>query len=101
MGTDRGSMSGQPLRRHSGTLAQAAGYEAHSKLLRVSAAQPPDEASVGRMEIENADGYAARAEAVLDVRGYGEECAGSDAVPVSVLEELKLALEHIEGVGVV
>ena len=38
---------------------------------------------------------------MLDVGRHREERAGPDAVPLAVLEELDLALEHVEGVGVV
>src|SRR3954471_7140520 len=63
--------------------------------------QPADEADVRRMEVEHADLDATGAEAVLDVRRNREERAGADAVPVAVLEELDLALEDVERVGVV
>src|SRR3954466_10774013 len=63
--------------------------------------QPADEADVRRMEVEHADLDATGAEAVLDVRRNREERAGADAVPLAVLEELDLALEDVERVGVV
>src|SRR3982751_6455685 len=63
--------------------------------------QPSDKPGVRRVEVEQADGDAAGTEAVLDVRRHRQERAGADAVPLAVLEELDLALEHIERVGVV
>src|SRR3954453_15701709 len=61
-----------------------------------------DEADARCVDIEHADGLAAAGpEAVLDVRRYREERPGADAVPVAVLEELDLALEDVERVGVV
>src|SRR3954462_15484860 len=61
-----------------------------------------DEAGARCVDIEHADGLAAAGpEAVLDVRRYREERPGADAVPVAVLEELDLALEDVERVGVV
>src|SRR5437660_8219161 len=63
--------------------------------------QPSDEADVRRVEVEQADVDAAGSEAVLDVRRDRQERARADAVPLAVLEELDLALEHIERVGVV
>ena len=53
------------------------------------------------MEVEQAEVDAAGAEAVLDVRRHREERAGADTVPLAVLEELDLALEDVERVGVV
>src|SRR3954464_3612964 len=63
--------------------------------------QPFDEADVRRVEVEQARVAAAGTEAVLDVRRHRQERAGADAVPLAVLEELDLALEHVERVGVV
>src|SRR3954454_2373824 len=63
--------------------------------------QPFDEADVRRVEVEQADVDAAGTEAVLDVRRHRQERAGADSVPLAVLEELDLALEHVERVGVV
>src|SRR5438876_3656805 len=63
--------------------------------------QPSDEADVRRVEVEQAEGRAAGTEAVLDARRRREERAGTGAVPCVVEEELDLALEHVEGVGVV
>src|SRR5436305_4060056 len=64
-------------------------------------AQASDEAGLRRMEVEQAEVDTAGAETVLDVRRHREERAGSDAVPLAVLEELDLALEHVERVCVV
>ena len=55
----------------------------------------------GAWNVEHADGDAAGTEAVHDVRRYREERPGADAMPVVVLEELDLALEYVERVGVV
>src|SRR3954471_21057736 len=63
--------------------------------------QPADEADVRRMEVEHADLDATGTEAVLDVRRHRQERAGADAVPLAVLEELDLALEDVERVGVI
>src|ERR1700754_1327074 len=63
--------------------------------------QPLDEAGVRRVDVEQAEGDAARTEAVGDVRRCGEERAGAAAVPAAVEEELDLALEHVERVHVV
>src|SRR5262245_8570595 len=63
--------------------------------------QPFDEADARRMEVEQAEIDAAGTEPVLDVRRHREERAGPDAVPLAVLEELDLALEHVERVSVV
>ena len=38
---------------------------------------------------------------MLDVRRHREERAGHGAMPVAVLEELDLSLEHVERVGVI
>ena len=64
-----------------------------------SARQP--EAGPRRVDVEQAEGSTAGAEPVLDVRRHREERAGADAVPLAVLEELDLALQHVERVGVV
>ena len=63
--------------------------------------QPPDEAGTRRMEVEEPKGRTTRPEAVLDIRRHGEERAGPGAMPFAVLEELDLALEHVERIGVV
>src|SRR6187551_2931625 len=63
--------------------------------------QPFDEADARGVEVEQTEGRAAGTEAVLDVRRHREERAGTDAVPLAVLEELDLALEHVERVRVV
>src|ERR1700739_4375616 len=63
--------------------------------------QPSDEAGVRRVKVEQAEGRSAWTESVLDVRRHREERAGAGAVPLAVLEELDLALEHVERVGVV
>src|ERR1700759_4058679 len=63
--------------------------------------QPVDEADARRMEVEQAKRRAAWPEAVLDVRRHREERAGPGAMPLAVLEELDVALEHVERVGVV
>ena len=64
-------------------------------------AQRVDEAHARRVNVEHADGDAAGTKAVHDVRRHREERPGADAVPVVVLEELDLALEDVERVGVV
>src|SRR5215813_1253686 len=63
--------------------------------------EPFDEADVRRVEVEEAEVDAAGAEAVLDVRRHRQEGARADTVPLAVLEELDLALEHVERIGVV
>src|SRR2546430_1585416 len=63
--------------------------------------QPFDEADIRRVQVEQAKVDAAGAEAVLDVRRHRQERAGAGTVPLAVLEELELALEHVERVGVV
>src|SRR5579884_618274 len=60
----------------------------------------PDEAVVRRVEVEQAKSTAAGAEPVLDIRWYREERAGAGAMPLALDEELDLALEHVERVGV-
>src|SRR5438874_11627440 len=60
-----------------------------------------DEADVRRVQVEQPEVDAAWSEAVLDVRRHRQERARADAVPLAVLEELDLAFEHIERVGVV
>src|SRR5262245_59426966 len=64
-------------------------------------AQPVDEADVRRVEVEQAEVDAAGTEAVLDVRRHRQEGARPDTVVLAVLEELELALEDVERVGVV
>src|ERR1700745_3993462 len=63
--------------------------------------QPFDEAHVRRVGVQEAEGRAAWPKAVLDVWGHREERAGPGAMPGVVEEELDLALEHVERVGVV
>src|SRR3954451_17119919 len=63
--------------------------------------QPFDEADVRRVEVEQAEVHAAGPEAVLDIRWHREEGARAYTVPLALLEELDLALEHVERVGVV
>src|SRR5690242_18931295 len=63
--------------------------------------QPLDEADVGRVEVEEAERGSTRTEAVLDVRRDGDERAGAAASPGAVEEELDLALEDVERIGVV
>src|SRR5438445_11770463 len=65
------------------------------------APQRVDEAGARRVEVEQTKRAAAGTEAVLDVRRHREEGAGTGAVPLVVLEELDLALEHVERVRVV
>src|SRR6478736_1850551 len=63
--------------------------------------QRVDEAHARRVNVEQADGDATGTKAVHDVRRYREERPGADAMPFVVLEELDLALEYVERVGVV
>src|SRR5437763_16582488 len=63
--------------------------------------QRVDEADARRVEVEQPKGLAAGTKAVLDVRRHREERAGAGAMPLAPLEELDLALEHIERVGVI
>src|SRR3954447_15296069 len=64
--------------------------------------QRVDEADAGRVNVEHADAIAAcGAEAVHDIRRHREERAGLDADPLSVLKELDVALEDVEGVRVI
>jgi len=63
--------------------------------------QPVDEPDHRSVDVEQAEVPAGRPEAVLDVRRYRDERAGARAVPLAAEEELDLALEHIERVGVV
>src|SRR4029078_3233840 len=65
------------------------------------APQSFDEAGLRRVEVEQPDRRSPRAEPVFDVRRHREERAGPRAVPLAALEELDLALEHVERVGVV
>src|SRR5437763_17046399 len=63
--------------------------------------QRVDEADARRVEVEQPKGLAAGTKAVLDVRRHREERAGAGAMPLAPLEELDLACEHIERVGVI
>src|SRR5438105_2571667 len=63
--------------------------------------QRVDEADARRVEVEQPKRLAAGTKAVLDVRRHREERAGAGVMPLAALEELDLALEHVERVGVV
>src|SRR5256885_9407709 len=63
--------------------------------------QRVDEADARRVEVEQPKGLAAGTKAVLGVRRHREERAGAGAMPLAALEELDLALEHVERVGVI
>ena len=64
------------------------------------ATQRVDEADARRVNVEQTNGDAARAESVHDIRRHREERPGADAMPFVVLEELDLSLEDVERVGV-
>src|SRR6478736_6517491 len=63
--------------------------------------QRVDEPNTGRMEVEEADRRSRRTKAVLDVRRDGDERAGPAAMPSTVEEELDLAFEDVERIGVI
>src|SRR5689334_4303020 len=69
--------------------------------MRLTLSQSIDEADARGVDVEHAEGSTAAAEAVLDVRGHRNERAGTGAVPFPVPEELDLAFEHVERIGVV
>ena len=69
--------------------------------MELALSQSIDEAGPRRVDVEHAEGSTTAAEAVLDVGWDRDERAGSGAVPFAVPEELDLALEHVERVGVV
>src|SRR5579862_278027 len=63
--------------------------------------QALDEADVRCVEVEEPDRRSCRAETVLYIRRDRNERAGPGVVPRVVQEELDLAFEHVERVGVV
>src|SRR5437016_8872567 len=63
--------------------------------------QPVDEPDPRSVDVQQAEGAAGGPEAMLDVRRHRDERAWAGAVPLAVEEELDLAFEHVERVGVV
>jgi len=63
--------------------------------------QTVDEPDPRSVDVQQAEGTAGGPEAMLDVRRHRDERAWAGAVPLAVEEELDLAFEHVERVGVV